>query len=687
MTSGYFIVTIFDSWSSFKLRKMNILISDSWLREYLDTKATPSEIKECLSLCGPSVEKIEKAGNDYIYHIEITTNRIDTVSVYGIAREAAAILPRFGIPARLKPLPSTFLPGPTDTLPLTLSDEDKLCDRLLAVVLTHVSIGPSSPRIKERLAKAGVRSLSNLIDITNYCMLELGHPCHVFDYDRIKTGKLIIRRAKRGEKLITLDNKTCVLEDQDIVIDDGSGRIIDLPGIIGTANSVVTGETKRAVLFIESNNPAAIRKTSMRLGVRTLAATINEKHPDPELAKTTILRAVELSQREAQAKAASRLTDIYPHTVTPKSVTVSFDFIHTRLGVTLQKKEIREILTSLDFSLASTSTHLTITPPSFRQFDIAIPEDIVEEVARIYGYHNLPARLMTGELPLPVRQPELATEEKIKIALKYWGYTETYSYSFISKKLIKKVNLDPDTHVKIKNPLTEETGYMRTSLLPSLLTVAAQNQYVSDTLSLFELSKVYQRQKDTLPKEESMLALAQYADFFHLKGTLDALLLEIGFSNYTMQALEIPSFFHPKQSLSIFSGNRYIGTFGKIHPFLETIFMLKNDLYITELDLTRILPLCNPEKTYREISPYIPIKEDFTLNIPKAIPVGDIMAEIKKADTYITAVRLKDQFEKSMTLEVTYHDPKKNLTGEITQKIRGEIFSHLKKKWGIILKG
>lgn len=666
---------------------MNILIPDSWLREYLDTEATPQKIKECLSLCGPSVEKIEKVGNDYIYDIEITTNRIDTVSVYGIAREAAAILPRFGIAAKLKPLSFSASFVPTDTLPLTISDPEKLCDRLLAIVLNRVHLKSSSPLIKTRLEKAGVRSLNNLIDITNYCMLELGFPCHVFDYDRVKTGKLIIRRAKRGEKLVTLDSKECMLEDQDIIIDDGSGRIIDLPGIIGTANSVATSETKRAVLFIESNNPVAIRRTSMRLGVRTLAATINEKHPDPELAKTTILRALELSQAEAQAKAASRLIDLYPHRMTPKSVTVSFDFIQSRLGVKLDKEEIGEILKSLDFGVTSTSTHLTITPPSFRQFDIALPEDIVEEVARIYGYHNLPSRLMTGDLPLPSRQRELEVEEKIKTALKYWGYTETYSYSFISKKLIERVNLKTDTHVKIKNPLTEETEYMRISLIPSLLTVVAENQYISDSLSLFELSKVYHPAKNDLPDEISMLALATQSDFYHLKGVIHALLSEIGLPDITFLSGATSSFFHPKQSVRILKGNTFLGFVGKLHPSVSFEFSCRKDLYIAELDLARILPLCNPRKTYTHVSSYVPIKEDFTLIIPSSVPVGDIMAEVKKVDTYITAVRFKDRFETSITLEITYQDPKKNLTKEITQKIREKILTHLKIKWGITLKG
>lgn len=666
---------------------MNILISDSWLREYLDTKATPQKIKEYLSLCGPSVEKITKVGNDSIYTIEITTNRIDTASVLGIAREAVAILPRFGIAAKLKPLPALPSLVPDTNLPLTISDPENLCHRLLGIVLSDIQIGPSPSYIRERLEKAGVRSLNNIIDVTNYCMLELGFPCHVFDYDRIKTGKLLIRYAKKGEKLVTLDGKECALASEDIIIDDGSGRIIDLPGIIGTKNTVVTHNTKRAVLFIESNNPVAIRRTSMRLGIRTLAATINEKHPDPELAKLTIIRAIELCQELTHAKIASTLFDLYKNPQKPKSISVSFDFINSRLGVTLEKKEIVKILESLNFRVKSTSEKLTITPPAFRQLDLTMGEDIVEEVARIYGYRNLPSHLMTGAIPITKRQEELSVEEKIRTALKYWGYTETYSYSFISKKLIEKAGLEPNTHVKIKNPLTEETEYMRTSLIPSLLTVVAQNQYLSDSLSLFELSKVYHPAKNDLPDEISMLALVNQSDFYHLKGVINALLSEIGLSDLTFSPEETASFFHPKQSLRILKGNLTLGTLGKLHPSLSFQFLYKKDLYIAELDLARILPLCNPHKTYTQVSSYLPIKEDFTLIIPSTVAVGEVMTEIKKADAYVAAVLFKDRFETSITLEITYKDPKKNLTKEITQKIREKILTHLKIKWGITLKG
>ncbi|MBI4990815.1 hypothetical protein HZB96_01845, partial [Candidatus Gottesmanbacteria bacterium] len=393
-------------------QKMNILIPDSWLREYLETDATPEQIKDCLSLCGPSVERINKEGSDYIYEIEITSNRVDMVSVYGIAREAAAILPRFGIKAKLKQLaiktPRTVAQRDSseveeaDKLPMEVSDPGKICNRIMGIVLEVDPMKESPVYVKERLEKSGVRSLNNLVDITNYVMLEVGHPCHVFDYDKIKTHKFLIRFAKKNEPIITLDEKKYLLNNEDVIIDDGTGRVIDLPGIMGTENSVVNQSTRRIFFFIESNNPLFIRKTSMRYGLRTMAAAINEKHPDPELVKTAMLRGIELYEKIAGGKVAGDIIDIYPNKPKPIAITTTIQFINERLGIELTKSEMISILESLSFQVSDKDTSgvaggsaswrrshdspdgegISIIPPSFRQFDITIPEDIVEEVAR-----------------------------------------------------------------------------------------------------------------------------------------------------------------------------------------------------------------------------------------------------------------------------------------------------------------
>src|SRR5260221_1504967 len=306
---------------------MNIQILHSWLLEYLDTNATPAKIGEYLSLCGPSVEKIEKRGNDWLYDIEVTTNRVDMMSVYGIAREAAVILPQFGVKASLKPLKSKVPQFPKISLPLTIKSNDTLVKRTMGVVFTDIKNWKTPDWMKTRLEASGIRSLNAVIDITNYVMTEIGHPCHVFDYDLIKNHTIIIRESKKGEKIIGLDNKTYTLPEGSIVFDDSTGTIIDLPGIMGTKNSVVNDDTKTVLFEIENNDPVRIRKASMTTGIRSVAATLNEKGVDPELAEKAMLRGIELFQELTGATIASKIYDHYAKPYMAKKITLSKSFI------------------------------------------------------------------------------------------------------------------------------------------------------------------------------------------------------------------------------------------------------------------------------------------------------------------------------------------------------------------------
>ncbi len=664
---------------------MNILILDSWLREYLETKATPEQLKDCLSLCGPSVESIEKSGDDFIYNIEITTNRIDMVSIYGIAREAAAILPRFNIPAKLKTLQINELPKTERVLPMSISDPQKNCNRILGIVMEVDTMKTAPAYMKDRLEKCGVRSLNNLVDITNYVMLELGHPCHVFDYDRIKTHKFILRHAKKNEPIVTLDGKSYLLNEEDVIIDDGTGRVIDLPGIMGTENSVVTSQTKRIIFFIESNNPTLIRRTSMRYGIRTMAASINEKHPDPELAKSAMLRGIELYQQIAGGKIAGSLIDIYPHKTVPKKIIVSVNFINERLGIKLPKEDMIKILQSLFFQVSSNGDNLILIPPTYRQFDIEIPEDIVEEVARIYGYHNLPSRLMTGEIPISDKPKDFHIESQIKTALKYWGYTEIYNYSFISKKLIEKSLLDVKRHLRVSNPLTEEIEFMRISLIPSMLNTIYNNQHFADNVYLFELANVYIPQISALPRELPMLLIAGNKNFLGIKGIIETLFDEFGISGFAIKE-EATSYFHPKQTIQYLKNNKIIARVGKINPTLISNFEINQDVYAAELNLKYLLEYANQIKKYHPISLYPPVVEDLTFYTNKNTKIGQIISAIYEVSSLIQKVEFIDSYTNSVTLRITYHDNAKNLNSQDIQPLRKLIIGTLTKKFGIKLK-
>lgn len=670
---------------------MNILLPDSWLREYLETNASPEQIKDCLSLCGPSVERINKVDNDYIYEIEIPSNRVDAASVYGIAREAIAILPRFSFKAKLRNLKINDLSQEVNHLPMEVSDPQKICNRIMGIVLEVDLMKPSPDYIKERIEKSGVRALNNLVDVTNYVMLELGHPCHVFDYDRIKTHQFLIRFAKKNEPIVTLDEKKYLLCSEDVIIDDGTGRVIDLPGIMGTENSVVNQYTRRIFFFIEANNPILIRKTSMRYGIRTMAATINKKHPDPELTKIAMLRGIELYQKIASAKIVSKLIDIYPYKPKPNKITVSPAFINERLGIELKDEEMADILKSLSFQISKKGNDFVIMPPSFRQFDVTIAEDIVEEVARIYGYHNLPSRLMEGEIPITNKPKILDLEEKIKLILKYWGYSEVYNYSFISRDLIEKTQLKTVDHLKVANPLTSEIEYMRITLIPSILETVYKNQFYSDNLQLFELANVYQMRSKSLPFEYPMLAITNQNDLYKLKGLVETLLKELGITDYVTNPDVDPTstwahFWHPKQTLSLEKNHKVFAVIGKIHPSLSSNFQIKNDLYLSVLNLEMITHLASAVKSYTPISLYPAVIEDITIQYPSKTYIGPVMAEINQTDRRIKKVEITTRYHNSTTLKITYHDDKKNLTSQEVKTTRCKILQLLKTKYKATLK-
>ena len=670
---------------------MNILIPHSWLKEYLDTKADPNQIAKCLSLSGPSVEKIIKTNNDFVYDLEITTNRVDCMSVYGLAREAAAILPQFGIKAQLKSL-NLKPEKPENDLNIIIQDPDHVCHRVLGAILDQVNLKPSEAKIKQRLEMVGIRSLNNVIDITNYVMTEIGHPTHVFDYDRIPTKKLILRKSKKGEEIISLEDKKYALDGGDIVIDDGTGKIIDLPGIIGTSNSIVNDKTKRVLFFIETNDSTQIRKTSMGLGIRTVAATLNEKGVDPELAKTALLRGIQLFKQLANARQASQIYDLYPHPEKLKTVKVSLQLIKQRLGADISFQQVDKILLSLGFKTKTNKIRndfiFNVNPPSWRNNDINIPEDIVEEVARLYGYHNLPS-ILPPLLSVP-EEPDnyFIWEEKTKDILKGLGFCELYTYSMQSISDLEKFNLDPNQHLKLLNPLSEDWVYMRTNLLPSILNVFEQNKGRNYNLKVFELSHVYLPRKNNLPLEKQMLALAlNKKSFFEVKGYVEALLNQLGIKKIEFLTIkDIKNCWHQLKSAKIMLDNQVLGYIGEIKHKLLQNFNIEDNIIIAYLDFDILSQFSSNKKTYIPIAKYPPIIEDLSFKINKNIYTADLIKAIKNSDKLISKVQLVDIYKNGKTFRLIYQAKNKSLSGKQIVNIRKKVVSNLE-KLGAELKG
>ena len=591
---------------------MNISIPHSWLKEFLTTDAAPAKIAECLSLCGPSVEKLTKAGDDWIYEIEVTTNRVDMMSVLGICREAAAILPRFGFKAKLNSPTKTVFVGSNQTFPLKIVVDHQLCPRFAAVIIANVITKPSPFKIKDRLEKSGIRTLNNVVDISNYLMRAYGQPVHTFDFDKIKST-MVLRLSRKGESLTTLDGKTFTLPGGDIVIEDDSKRLIDLCGIMGGANSAVDNNTKNVLLFVQTYSAKHIRRSSMILGQRSEAAQIFEKQPDPEAVMPVLIQGIQLFKELAGGTQASRIIDLYPKPYQSKIITAPLQLIKERLGVEISQNEVDNILKSLGFD------HGLV--PSWRAKDINIPEDIVEEVARIYGYHKLPSQIMATPIPTNYPETNFYLEQQIKHWLVGMGLTEIYTNSLVSQNF--------PGQLKIKNALSADWQYLRNSLVPSH----------TQRFAAFEIANVYLPRPGQLPEERQQLIISGLADFTKLKGIVDAL-------------------------------------FAKLHLPVEAEFTATNAV----IDLAPIIKKARIYPQYQPLSAYPPIIEDLTFTIPSKTFIGPVIKTIKQTDPLVASATLTKTYGQNFTFTITYQSQTKQLSNESIAPIRKKIVAALKIK-------
>lgn len=644
---------------------MNIKITHSWLLDYLDTNATPIEIQKYLSLCGPSVERIEEVNGETVYDIEITSNRIDTASVLGIAREAAAIIPQFKKNAVLKKKNLTVPAIPSAIVPITITDPEGICKRVLGVVMEVEGVKNSPDYIAKRLQAIDMRSINNLVDVTNYVMTEIGHPTHVFDYDRIVTHKLILRHAKKNEEIVTLDEKKYLLDESDVIIDDGTGRVIDLPGIMGTANSVVTNDTKRILFFIESNDPVCIRRTSMRYGIRTMASTINEKNPDSELAYTAFLRGIELFKEVANAKVVSPLIDIYPKKAETIELKTSKSFIDSKAGVEIPLNTIVSILTNLEFIVKVVDNNrLVITVPTHRVSDVTIPEDIVEEVTRVYGYFAIPTVLQTPAYVPQPKETELLFKYQyiIKSYLKNRGFSEAMNYSATSLELLHAFNIDKLEHLYITNSISEDIKYLRRSLIPSLVKNIKQNEGFAEKIKLFEVAKTYIPKKEGLPDEEFMLSIAVNTSLDDLKQIIFGLFDEL---NIGMDIIQTGGGCHPffldSVEGHIVVNKKLFGSFGQVKPQLcRNVGIQEKPVFAVELSFRDLIQSARIMPDYKSFSQYAHITQDLT--IKKTRSFTDLKKIAFDVSSFLDSITVKDQYQDTITLRCVFTNKLLNIT-------------------------
>ncbi|MFZ5437542.1 MAG: phenylalanine--tRNA ligase subunit beta [Patescibacteria group bacterium] len=651
---------------------MNILIPHQWLLEQLRTELKPEKIQEYVSLCGPSIERIYQRGKDQVYDIEITTNRVDSMSVRGFAREAAVILEQFGIPAKLvKPATLKKL-DPKNHLPLPkIIDQKKLCQRILGVVLQDVQRTSTPNWMADRLMQIEQNSHESAIDITNYVTHELGHPIHAFDYDKIMElgGEIHVTEAKKGDRFTTLDGEDYECVGGEIVFKNQADVIIDLPSIKGTANSSINNQTKNILLWIESIEPKKVRFASMTHAIRTTAAQLTEKGLDPHLATATFYRAIGLYQDLCQAKIASNIYDSFIQTKKPPTIIMDFEKIDNYLGLKIEKNKIEQILKKLECQVEIVNNTLHIQPPTFRK-DLNTPVDIVEEIARIYGYHNLPSVLMPTSIPLiKPKAVNFEFEEKVKHFLAALGWFEVYSYSMVSEELAKQSGFTIEQHLSLANSLTEDKVYLRRSLIPSLLEIIANNTQ-EEQLAVFEIANVYHPKENQLPAEKLTLGLVSQKTLRQTKGDLAALLTKFYLPEFLVEQV-----------------NKNNQGLVKIEDTVIGKIWVEKKNTCVELEIEKLLPLIKFHPSYQPLPKTASVKETLTFTLPEKTLVGEVLLTIKNSDQKLINVELTDIYKNNYTFALEYWDPKNNLAGNDIKPIRKKIVKKVEQEYTAKLVG
>lgn len=676
---------------------MDIRISDSSIRKFLKTEASPQILADMLSLSGPTVDTLEPAGNDWIYHIEIITNRADSASAWGVAREAYAILTQNGIHAELSNSPYEHTPKLLGEIPdvapvsVTITDPT-LVPRFCCIAISNVHVSQSPKNILTTLELSGERGINTLVDCTNELTIEYGQPVHIFDLDAISKKTMIVRESKKGETITTLDGQTHILPGGDIVIEDGSGTLIDLCGIMGGENSRVTEKTKNVLLFVQQYEPKHIRKTSLTLQKRTRAAQLFEKHLDAQLVMPVLIEGTKRILERAGGTITSSIVDIYPHPYTPTTITVDLDWLNRFAGITLKKETSCSILRSLGFFVEARDTTLVCTVPSWRQWDCQIKEDIAEEIIRVYGYTHLPSVLPRTEVVVENELSPLKRESALRNLCVRLGYTELYTSSLISKEATSLSDTPISQTITLLNPLSDEYTHMRTSLLPMLTRAIGENIHrTPHPIKLFECGHIYTTTKTHAQPATERITIAfatNRSSYEALRGDIEYILKAFHIS-YTITAGEGESnALCAGHFATITSDNQPLGYIGKPSlPLAQFAGLTGDDCWIAQLDAHILCEKGNLTYSFSSLATTQTIIEDLTFTFPDKTPIGTVIGALYTQSTDISDITVKDIFNTNYTLTFHYRNTQKNLSSADIAPLRLAIVKLVKETWNGSLVG
>ena len=651
-----------------------MIFSYNWLQSFFNKKLPPlQKLADLLTMHFAEVEEIKKRGKDSVLSIEIKPNRAgDCFSHLGIAREVAAILNLKIKDVKIKSQESRKLKA-KDFVAVEVKNEN-FCPRYTAAVITGFKIGPSPKWLADRLKACGLRPINNIVDVANYVMLEIGQPLHAFDADKLEGKKLIIRLAGREESIEALDGEKYLLTEEVLVIADAE-KPVAIAGIKGGRFSEIDKKTKAIVLESANFNPRIIRRGSQKLRLRTDASLRFEHGLDPNLTEFAVKRAAFLIQKIAGGKMAKGLIDVCAGKVLPKRIILQLNYVEGLLGIFVPEKKIINILKALGFKVKTRTGCLEVEVPA-RRLDINLPEDLIEEIGRIYGYEKIPVVFPHVYLTFPEKNEELFWENKIKDILKEIGFIETYNYSFLPSG---------QELIELKNPLSREQKYLRNSLIPSLLKNIKNNKnYLKqgEELKIFEMGKVFYRPN----REKKMLTgiISGKNKFYNIKGSADVLLKKLGiadvwYDDYRASPENSRSdWWRSGRCAEIKAGHQEIGFLGEMKE--------DSEVAVFDFDFEALQKLASEEHEYQLLSRYPSAIRDLAILVPLLTRVEEVLNIIEiTGGALVRDVDLFDIYEgekipggkKNLAFHIIYQSDKKTLISEEVEKIHQKIIKAL----------
>ena len=645
--------------------------------------------------CKPGDDINAVIGNDdTIVDFEITNNRPDCYSIMGLARESAAA---FALPMKHhEPTVKGSDAGSMyEHLDVEVPAED-LCNRYSARMVANVKIGPSPKWMRQRLRANGVRPINNIVDITNYVMLEYGQPMHAFDYRYVSSGKIVVREATDGETLTTLDGNVRDLKPGMLVIAD-ENKPIGLAGIMGGENSEILPDTTTVVFESANFNGTSIRQTALALGMRTESSGKFEKNLDPMMTVPALQRACELVELLGCGDVMDGIVDIVNYVPQPKVVKLEPEKINALLGTNIDKESMVTYLNRLEIPVEGDD----ILVPSFRP-DLNLMADIAEEVGRSFGYNEIPITEFKNSTQGGY-SPIMKLESKAGAVCRSLGYSEIITYSFVSPAIFDQIRLPKDSALrntlKIQNPLGEDTSIMRTTALPSMLDILSRNSaYHNKAAKLYELAKIYLPQETGLPAEPKILVLGTYGageTFFTLKGELEAIFTGLRIQKATYTAVANNPSYHPGRCAKVTISGVDVGYLGQIHPLVAANYGMDAEVYCAEIDFDKLFALQLPEPSYTPLPKYPAVTRDIAIVCDEATTVGQAQDVITKAGgKLLRSVRLFDIYrganlgdgKKSLAFSLTLRADDRTLTDDDSEGTISKILAALKDSLGATLR-